>query len=351
MSLDSLFGPGGLLDYTSITFWTIAGIALCLVAIAIIVSRLMKGKKEHFSPMGRVTIPAAIVQMLEEAIDQRRDFEIQISTSSADNRPTLKSVPQKIDKTSITLEVIGLRQLSNHWIGREITIFFRITTKGVFSYHTFISSIQAIQAPRKDVCHLVLPLPACIEQRQQRSFLRIEPPADFVYGGAMWYGETLPDPRQMSDVSQWAPPSIFLLPAYAVQFHISDLSAGGLRLRIPNSVVQHLHLPISNVERFIVMLDLLDAEEMKISRFWLQCRSQRITMEPPDQDVLVGAKFMAWAKPRDPFDPGAPGALEWFRLSPSNEVEPVGNWIMRRHLALFRLASDAEERATRKAPA
>ena len=349
MSLNSLFGPGGLLDYTSITFWTVAGIGLCLVVIAITIYRLLHDKQEHFSPIGKISNPAAVLQMLEEALDQRRDFEIQITTSSADNRPTLKSIPQKVDKNSITLEVLGLRQLSTHWIGREITIFFRITTKGVFSYHTFVSSIQGILAPRKDVCHLVLPLPSCIEHRQQRSFLRIEPPAEFVYGGAMWYGETLPELRNMNDVSQWSPPSIFLLPAYAVQFHISDLSAGGLRLCIPNSVVQHLHLPISNVERFIVMLDLLDAEEMKISRFWLQCRSQRITMEPPDQDVMVGAKFMAWAKPRDPFTPDVPGALEWFRLSPSNEVEPVGNWIMRRHLALFRLmASDADEKASKQ---
>ena len=349
MSLDFLFGPGGLLDYTSITVWTVAGIGLCLVIITVILFRLRQDKKEFFSPMGRVSNPAAILLMLEEAIDQRRDFEIQISTSSADNKPTLKSIPQKVDKNSITLEIVGLRQLSNHWIDREITIFFRITTKGVFTYHTFLSSIQRIEAPRKDVCHLVLPLPTSIEHRQQRSFLRIEPPTEFVYGGAMWYGETMPEPREMGDVSLWSPPSIFLLPAYAVQFHISDLSAGGLRLRIPNSVVQHLHLPISNVERFIVMLDLLDAEEMKISRFWLQCRSQRIAMEPPDQDVMVGAKFMAWAKPRDPFAPETPGALEWFRLSPSNEVEPVGNWIMRRHLALFRLmTSDVEEKARKE---
>jgi hypothetical protein len=35
--------------------------------------------------------------------------------------------------------------------------------------------------------------------------------------------------------------------------------------------------------------------------------------------------------------------MEWLRLPSSNEVEPIGNWIMRRHLEIFRdLPPDAQ---------
>ena len=46
----------------------------------------------------------------------------------------------------------------------------------------------------------------------------------------------------------------------------------------------------------------------------------------------IGAQFLAWAKPAE----SGGSNLVWLKLASSGEVEPLGNWIMRRHLEFFR---------------
>ena len=84
------------------------------------------------------------------------------------------------------------------------------------------------------------------------------------------------------------------------------------------------------------MLDLIEPDQNKLLRFWIQCRIQSVWFEHPSRDLYMGVQFLAWARPREHPGNGIPSEIEWLRLPSSNEVEAIGNWIMRRHLELFR---------------
>jgi len=331
--------------FTSVTEWALrssANTTLLLLSLAggvllsIYLLRKIFGGKQQFLPRGRITAPQQIRNMLEETFAQRRPFEMQLLTQAGKKKITLRCLPETISRHSLTFEVDGLKQLSDHWRGHPVELFFRLAVLGQFSYFTFPSTIEKIDSPRPDVCHIIVPVPEVIESRQQRSFLRIEPPSDYLFGAALWYDESMPEPDAIGDLSQWSCPVLLYLPPHTTQFKISDMSAGGLRLRISHHVVKKLNLKLSTVDRFILMLDLFDPRDSTRIRYWVQCRTQRIMVEPPDYDVHLGAQFLAWGRPRMPEQRDMPGAIEWFRLSLSNEIEPIGNWIMHRHLAMFR---------------
>jgi hypothetical protein len=175
-----------------------------------------------------------------------------------------------------------------------------------------------------------------LENRQKRSFLRIKPPMEFFRGAAIWHGLSLPQDEALSNLAQWPKPNLLLLPGRLEQFEILNLSAGGMRLRIPHSVVRAHNLEFTSVERIILMLDLVEPDQHKLLRFWLQSRIQSVWFEHPSRDLYMGVQFQAWARPKE--HPGGivRSDLEWLRLSSSNEVEHIGNWVMRRHLELFR---------------
>lgn len=309
-----------------------------LVALALIlfVFKKLKGNESYsFVPYGRINSPHQIKALISQALNQYRPFEVQIGVSHDRNRPTLKCIPVEMDKDSLTLEAVGLKKLSEHWLNRDIVVFFRIAAKGEFSYHTFSSKIMKISAPKADVCHIKFPLPEVIDNRQQRAFLRIKPPLHLVFGDAVWYGDTMPSSEGINDLTEWPRPVLYSIPDITQQFEILDLSAGGMRLIFPHETVKKMDLKLTTLDRFIVMMDLYDPEDMERIRFWIKCRSQRISVEPPTHDVHLGAKFLAWGKPRKPENSKNPGAIEWFRISTTQEVAPVSNWIMRRHLAMF----------------
>ena len=316
----------------------LAGV-LCLIAVILIVIRGIRARRIRYRPHGSVTNPGEIHDILRLAMDQRRPFEVQVQTDrSGFRRPTLRTSPQKIGSSTITLELSGIKSLSSIWLDKAVAVYFRIGVgNNEFIYYTFAGNISDIQTPSEDICHIVIPIPAQLDNRQKRAFLRMQPPAEFLLGAALWHDPNMPQPEKMHDLALWPRPLLLLLPGRLEQFRLLDLSAGGLRICIPRSIALSYHLEISTVETIIVMLDLLDPETDKRLRFWMQCRIQNTWEEQPSRDIHVGAQFRAWARPREGhLPPEIPSFLEWFRLSSSFEVEPVGNWVMRRHLEMYR---------------
>jgi hypothetical protein len=95
-------------------------------------------------------------------------------------------------------------------------------------------------------------------------------------------------------------------------------------------------LRFNTVEQVILMLDLFNADQGRSMRLWLACRVQNLWREHATRDIQMGLQFLAWARPREAAEHEEGGGIEWLRLSSANEVEELGNWIMRRHLELFR---------------
>ena len=110
-----------------------------------------------------------------------------------------------------------------------------------------------------------------------------------------------------------------------------------MRVCIPHDVARSLSLHFSAVEHVFVILDLFDPENGKRLRWWMRCRVQSVWVDLPRRDIHLGLQFQSWAKPKESRGENITGSeLEWLRLSTASEVEPIGNWIMRRHLEMFR---------------
>lgn len=315
--------------------WLIGVATICALLLIIFIVRTIRQRRLRYKPFGNITDPKAIRDLIRLAFDQRRMFEVQVQTDSDTRRPTLRCSPEYLGASSLTIELGGVKSLSEHWLGRKLTVFFRLRINDDFVYYTFNSQIGGIHTPQEGVCHITLPLPAVMENRQKRAFLRLSPPPDLVLGAALWHGDYMPTPETLQDLAGWPRPRLLYLQDRVEQFHIIDISAGGMRISVPQEVQREFRLQFAAVEQLIIMLDLREPEMHKRLRYWIQCRIQNIWRESQTRDILMGLQFQAWARPRE-IGGETNSTLEWLKLSPAHEVEPIGNWIMRRHLELFR---------------
>lgn len=324
-------------DLEAVSNWLLAlFLVIALLLLGLLIKTLIE-RRIRYKPHGSITDETAIREILREAFDQRRPFEVQIQTQYGRRRPTLRCAPEYVGQVSLTIEVNGLNSLSDRWLGRPVMVFFRVLLAKKFTYYTFASKIESIHSPKQGVCHITLPLPVRLENRQKRSFLRITPPHDFILGAAIWCGEDMPKPEALQELPEWPRPTLLQLPGRTQQFQMLDLSAGGARVGIVNQIIRSYRLQFSAVEQLILMIDLFDPEQDKRLRYWMLCRIQNIWREHSTRDIQMGLQFLAWAKPKESADNSdEPAGIEWLRLSPASEVESLGNWIMRRHLELFR---------------
>lgn len=320
------------------TFILAGGCLLLLVILVLTVKRLSAKKEQSFNFRGNLTAPEHVFAALDRVLVQRQSFEMQSTDTFDTNRPTLKCFPVSLTPKALTLETFDV-SLSAQWLRKPVTLSFRIENKGKFSYYICTTTIREIST-QENGCVLVFDVPELIEARQQRSFLRIAPAQELIYGAAIWHGDTLPDEEQTTDLRHWLKPSLFYIPGTISQFTIPDLSANGIQLYFPKTVTALHELRLSTLDRFILLLDLYDPEKKDRLRLWLLCKTQRIALEETSEGFYTGAQFLAWGKPRTPFAEEAPGAIEWFRVPSSREVEPLSHWIMHRHLDNFRLLDD-----------
>ncbi len=320
--------------------WLLLGVAAaCILLLGLFALRTILARRMRYTPHGSITDPERIRAVIRQAFDQRRYMELQFENRLGTRRPTLRCSPEYLGQDSITLEASGIKKLSETWLEKPVQAYFHLSQEHGFVYYTFASRIIGIHTPQKDVCHLSLAMPRILENRQKRAFLRLAPPPEFLMGAALWYDWTMPSEDKLHDLSLWTRPLLLIYPGRMEQFRILDLSAGGMRICIPHDVVRSFGLHFSAVENLVAMLDLFDPENGKRLRWWMRCRIQSVWVDLPRRDIHLGLQFQSWAKPREARQgqgQESGGELEWLRLSSASEIEPIGNWIMRRHLEMFR---------------
>ncbi|MDR2800749.1 MAG: hypothetical protein LBB52_05715 [Desulfovibrio sp.] len=311
------------------------GISCIFLLVAFIIKLIFNLRdRRHYT--GHIIDEKTIRNILNSAFDQRSTFEVQVQSAPGHRRPTLRCSPDYLGSGSLSLEINGLKKLSEAWRGRDITVFFRVKLNKEVVFYTFDSVVDDIRQPEQNICNIVLPLPTALENKQKRAFLRISPPPEHFLGGAIWHSRSMPAPEKFNELSLWPLPELLCLPRRLVQFKVADISAGGARISIPNSVITERGLQFFTVERIILMIDLNDPENGNRLRFWLHCRIQNVWADHSARLLNLGMQFTAWARPRGNPLPRERDTIEWLRLATSSEVEPLGNWIMRRHLEIFR---------------
>ncbi|CAK7049569.1 MAG: hypothetical protein DELT_00980 [Desulfovibrio sp.] len=300
------------------------------VLVAVMLVLHLRPKKAYV-PQDWILEPDQIKSTLSIALSQRAKFELQFTHDESVRRPALRCSAYELDSRGVTLEASGLTALSRRWIGKRVDCFFMLRRREHLLFYAFSSTIVDLSTSN-NICFIKVGIPEQIEARQKRSYLRIVPPDEFMLGAAVWRGLDMPKDVERADLALWPKPSFIWLPGTREDFTIRDISSGGMRLHLPRHTLAEETDLIHISTQFVVMLDLWDPDKAQRLRFWVLCRMQSPVLDFETKGMDLGAQFLAWAKPARNGD----SALLWLKLASSGEVEPLGNWIMRRHLEFFR---------------
>ncbi len=272
-----------------------------------------------------------IAEILTKAMDQRSKFEMKFMPADFSRRATMCSLLE-ISAQSLTLELDMNVSATKRWLNREVEFFFRVPTEkqGGMAFYHFSSTVSGIKRASAGESLLLVAFPEKIELNQKRAFLRLEPPSQYFLGCAVWRDQQVKEP---SDVRRWGKPLLLHQPGKAGNpITVADISAGGLRLLVKRRAVRELGLEVTIANRFYVAVDLYDPAAGRKRRYWLQCRVQHLYEDYETKDVEYGLQFEAWGRPKKEDETLL---LEWKPVFPEG-VEPLGSWVMQRHLELYR---------------
>lgn len=316
---------------------------LLLIGILILVAavaglwRYYRESSKKFTPLGWIDSPKQIRQIIGNAVRYRSTFELQFPHRGVQRRPILRCSPDDLTSSGLILEADGIKNIARNWTDWLVNCYFKINVKGQHVYYAFTTRIKRVEIKPRGRCSLTLYLPERMENRQKRAFLRIIPPQEYMLGAAIWIGSQMPRLEDLPRMQKWPKPALVMLPDKKEQFSISDISAGGSRLLIPRKEMLKAGLELGVAEQVVLIIDLLNPDDRSRMRFWLHCRVQNFAAQYDTHNIEAGLQFLAWASPREDQT-----ELEWFKLGRSLEVDHLSNWIIRRHLELFRDNPEAD---------
>ena len=301
--------------------------------------RYYRDSTRNMTPLGWIDSPKQIQQILHNAVRYRSTFELQFPHRGVQRRPILRSAPEDLTSSALILEAEGIKNIARNWTDRPVNCYFKINVKGQHIYYAFSTRIKRVEIKARGRCSLALHLPERMENRQKRAFLRITPPKEYMLGAALWVGRHMPALEDLPHMERWTKPALVVLPGKGKeQFEISDISAGGARLTIPRKEMLLAGLELGVAENLVLIVDLLNPDDRSRMRFWLHSRVQNFAAQYDTHNIEAGLQFLAWAAPKDDKT-----ELQWFKLNRSLEVDLLGNWIIRRHLELFRDNPEADD--------
>lgn len=315
---------------------SLVGVGAVVGLIGLIMLILHFRPKKPYIPQDWILDPTQIAHTLTLAMTQRSKFELQFAMEGETRRPALRCSGVEVENDAVVLEASGMVTLSERWVGKAADCFFIIRLRDTYAFYAFTSIVTQVRVVN-DISMIQLQLPERLETRQKRLYLRIPPPEEYMLGAALWRGPDLPAEGIRNDLALWPKPSRILLPGVREEFFIRDISSGGLKLHLPRHIVAEEMELIHVSTQFMIMLDLWDPDKAQRLRFWMLCRMQSPVLDFETKGMDLGAQFLAWAKPAE----AGSSSLLWLKLAASGEVEPIGNWIMRRHLEFFRESEHA----------
>lgn len=346
----------------------LALVALAVFAVAALTTwlQIRKRKKVHLH-LGWITLPSQIQQILTIALKQRSTCELQFTPDPGNNRPVLRCVPDDVTESAMLLEAHGLRNIASKWQDRQVHCYFKISLRDQSVFYAFTSTVLDVIDKGQDRTILVLKMPERMENRQKRAFLRISPPEKYLLGAAIWYGneqqvfhsepeitqedilfrlnpeleagltdEQLKERAAKREARKLPSPNLLYLKGRKEQFHVNNISASGARISLPKKVMAETETEFAVSSELVLLLDLLDPEKKQQLRFWMFCRVQNISIDHATGDVSMGLQFTTWTLQDDQ----ATYRPEWIKTYPGQEVAPLGNWIVKRHLEMFRDNAD-----------
>lgn len=319
---------------TETALFTVYGLlSVVVLLIAVIIFMWFKNRKNtKYVPHDWVLHPAHISNTLKMARDEHEKFEVQFH-SKGEKRRSTSCLLTSINKENVTIECSGISNLQSSWVGKDVDCYFQVRKSSTGNnFFMFTSPIIGIRGCTDGTAILNLKAPNKLEQRQKRASLRISPPSQYIMGLAVWSAPDEISTKGTLDIRQWGRPVLTYLPEKSFQIALENISAGGMKVRIPRSEVKKCNLEFSIGDKLFTLLDLWDPDTGQRVRYWLLCRIQNPFVDFVTHDAELGMQFLFTAQP----DAKNPAELRWVEEPIGSSLESIGNWVMRRHLELYR---------------
>lgn len=312
--------------------WTLAAV-LVLAGLGILFNQLVVRRRLKFMPSNWIMRPADIRAVFDQALAQRSKIEMGFERRDR-ARQTTTCVLADLAPERLVLEVSDFIEVNQGWIGRTFECFFRTQvskTPGQMNFYNFKAEVVGVKKLADGTTRLTMTMPEHVVLQQKRVHMRLEPPRPYVPGLALWPQQLDDKARPIADVRAWGKPPLVMIPGKTCgALRLANLSAAGLRLEVSPAARKESGLELEIGHYLNLLLTLLDPETRAMRKFWLIARIQNRYEDFSSKELEVGLKIVAVGERQ-----GKSPEIAW-RKAPEDGLPDLENWVVRRHLEMFR---------------
>ena len=258
-------------------------------------------------------------ELLEQAMDQRSVMTVAF-THPEMAVGSFAGACAEFDEHTMLVDV-ALRHDYSAWTGEAVQVQFKLDNKGSSSYYQFASRLRGLHRGSGGF-GILLDVPVEIVSSQKRSFVRIAPRQEAVFGVGVWQlqpGQACPDIPTSLGVAQAS-----YRQDRQAQLALLNLSAAGLCLKLRHPQEGQPSLDPRIGDRLLCLLMLGSWEAEQTLSFWLDCTVVNRGDRESEPYSVVGLHFEAWAVPSKDR-----GAVSWFPVHQGGAIGTLASWVLR----------------------
>ncbi|MDR0239033.1 MAG: hypothetical protein LBI88_02230 [Deltaproteobacteria bacterium] len=264
-----------------------------------------------------------VQELLHNAIDQRSTLDLEFTSEDMQGR-VLSATCSAVEDDRVLVDV-GLEYSLQTWIDEPVEVSFKIDYKTVSTHYRFGSQVIGMRTtPRTVVMDLALPLH--IHPMQKRHYVRISPLPSHLLGMGLWpLDPAQPLPQDSTTLGSAA---LSYRPGKLTQCSLLNLSAGGMRVEVPQVLLNQLPSNLTLQSHLLCLLLLRSPDRENPMPFWLASTVVSLMEDKENTaSVIIGIKFRAWA-----LSETGNSNIFWFPAGKSEEVAPLASWVLRHQL-------------------
>jgi len=316
-----------LLDRLSALLGFRISLELLLAVLALVwgagwfVIRLRKRRTRRLHARQRARV---VAELLRNAIDQRSTMEIAFCSEEMHGRK-LTAPCSSVEKGTVTVDVTEVEHALDTWTGEPVEVSFKLDYKETSNFYRFDSQILGMRTGH-GMAFLDLELPPYIHPVQKRNYKRINPMPSHILGMGLWaLDPTQPLPMDSTSLGCAA---LSYRPGKLTQCSLLNLSAGGMRMGVPQALLQQFPASLTLQSQLLCLLLLRSPDSDHPMPFWLVCTVVSLGEDLEDEStIIIGVKFKVWS-----LSEVGSSDIFWFPAGKSEEVPPLASWVLRHQL-------------------
>lgn len=321
------FSPQGL----EILIWTVAIASIAAGTIILLNHYVLR--PEAKLPISTLVGLDEVVQLLQTALDQRNKVEFTFSREEQVSRP-LHCAIESVQGDNLVLDAGDFVQAHQGWLGRPVLCYFRVSSRGgggAAQFYALESDVAGVNKRSDGSTLITVPIPDRVKLQQKRIHLRLEPPMEYMLGVAVWPELLTEEGKRELRLKRWGKPVLARHAGATQMMRVANLSAGGMRIDLPRETIKETGYDFEVGQQYYILTELYDPDMKRKQRLWFIARVQNRYEDFMTKDLEVGLRFTEIGRIADP----ETMEIAWSKIN-KHGVDPLGNWIQRRHLELYR---------------